>query len=256
MAKPALVKLGGSILTDKAGAPKFRRALARRAMAEIAKAQIPVVLLHGAGSFGHPAVARTGLGTGPLDTPRREAVSEVLASMADLESHVLAAAQQAGLRPVPVPIHLSARLDGGQLLGLPAAEVAELLDDGWTPVLHGSLVRDDRTGWGVLSADRILAELAAELSPRVAVFATDVDGAFDRDPADSAAKLLERVRERDALEAGAGKGPDVTGGMQGKLAWAFATARHCPTLVINGTQRGRLLDALRGKRVVGTRVEA
>ncbi|MCA1819031.1 MAG: isopentenyl phosphate kinase [Thermoplasmatota archaeon] len=255
MAKPALVKLGGSVLTDKGGAASFRRGNARRALAEVAKAEIPVVLLHGAGSFAHPIVARSRLGAGPLDSTRREAVGEVLASLAELEAHMLAAAHAAGLRPVPVPLHVSVRQEGGQLSGLPSADTAELLDDGFTPVLHGTLVRDDRTGWTVLGADRILAEMAAELAPRVALFATDVDGVFDRDPSDEDAELLPRVRPETRFTHGEGRGEDVTGRMAGKLVWAFAAARHTPTMIVNGVARGRILDALRGKTVLGTRVE-
>lgn len=257
MTKPALVKLGGSLVTDKASAdPSFKRGVARRALAEVAKAEIPVVLLHGAGSFAHPIVARTGLGSGPLDTARRLAVSEVLASLATLSAHMVETAHAAGLRPVAVPLHLAVRQEAGQLEGLPVGEVGDLLDDGFTPVLHGTVVRDPATGWGILSADRILAELAAELTPRVALFATDVDGAFDRDPAQPGARLLERVRPDTLLGHGSGRGADVTGRMAGKLEWAFAAAHHCPTLVVNGTARGRILDALRGKAVPGSRIEA
>jgi len=257
MTKPALVKLGGSLVTDKgASDPTFRRGNARRALAEVAKAEIPIVLLHGAGSFAHPIVARTGLGSGPLDSKRREAVGEVLASLATLSAHMLEAAHGAGLRPVPVPLHLAVRQDSGQLEGFPFAEVSDLLDDGLTPVLHGTLVRDPATGWAILSADRILAELASELTPRVALFATDVDGAYDRDPAQPGARLLERVRPDTLLGHGSGRGADVTGRMAGKLEWAFAAAHHCPTLVVNGLERGRILDALRGKSVVSSRIEA
>lgn len=256
MAKPALVKLGGSLLTDKAGAAAFRRGNARRALGEVAKAEIPVVLLHGAGSFGHPAVARTGLGRSPLDSARRDAVGEVLAALAELEAHVLEASHAAGLRPVPVPLHMAVRQEEGQLSGLPAADVSELLDDGFTPVLHGTIVRDDALGWTVLGADRILAELAGELAPRVAIFATDVDGVYDTDPAIDGAELVARIRPDTKVVHGLGRGDDVTGRMAGKLDCAFAAARYAPTLIVNGLVRGRLLDALRGKAVVGTRVEA
>ena len=257
MPKPALVKLGGSLVTDKAKPePAFRRTAARRALAEVAKADIPVVLLHGAGSFAHPVVARTHLGSRPLDSARREAVGEVLANLAQLEGLMLEAAHAAGMRPVPVPLHLAVRSEDGQLSGFPFQDVADLLDDGCTPMLHGTIVREPATGWAILGADRVLAELATELMPRVALFATDVDGVFDQDPRAPGARLLERVRPDTAFSQSEAGGDDVTGRMRGKLAWAFEAARHCPTLIVNGNERGRILDALRGKKVVGTRVDA
>jgi isopentenyl phosphate kinase len=42
--------------------------------------------------------------------------------------------------------------------------------------------------------------------------------------------------------------------MAGKLEHAFTVADSCPTMIVNGLERGRVLDALRGKTVVGTRV--
>lgn len=251
MPRPALVKLGGSLLTDKAGECSLRRAVARRLVGEVAKAQVPCVLLHGAGSFGHPQAKRHRIGEA---RPRPEGVADVLAAVAMLHAEVLGLANDAGLRPLSIPLD-GARGDGDDLVDLPGAAVAKALDDGFTPVLHGTLVRDSRTGWRVVSADVLMGYLAAETQPRLAVFATDVEGVLDR-PGAADAKVLPKVTPRTALATGDGTGADVTGRMAGKLQHAFAAAQHCPTLIINGTVRNRLLDALRGKPVPGTRVEA
>lgn len=257
MARPVLLKLGGSILTDKAKESTFRRGVASRVMQEVAKAKVPTVVLHGAGSFGHPVVARTGIGTGALDAGKAQGASETFASLADLESRVLGAAAAAGLRPVSVPLHLTVRYDATDGLSeLPVADIQDLLADGWTPVLHGTLVRQPRLGWKVLGADRLMAELAGPLSPRLALFASDVDGVFAADPReDENAPLVPQVSpQSEGIASAKGTGWDVTGRMAGKLEHAFSVAQHCPTLILNGMVRGRVLDALRGKAVVGTRV--
>lgn len=257
MARPVLLKLGGAILTDKEKEGSFRRGVASRLAQEVAKAKVPTVILHGAGSFGHPAVARSGIGAGAIDSGKAQAVGDTFAGLAELEWRVLAAASLAGLRPVAVPLHLAVRYDaGGGLSELPAQEIIDLLADGWTPVLHGTLVRHPRVGWQVLGADRLMAEFAALLSPRLALFASDVDGVFSADPkTDPAATLLRQLSRHTAptVRSG-GAGWDVTGRMAGKLEHAFTVADVCPTLIVNGLVRGRVLDALRGKDVVGTRV--
>lgn len=253
MPRPALVKLGGSLLTDKATESSFRRAQARRLVGELAKAEVPCVLLHGAGSFGHPQAKRHRIGQA---RPRPEGIADVLSAVAMLHAEVLGLANAAGLRPMSVPLD-GAHGDGDDVAGLPIAEVKRALDEGYTPVLHGTLVRDRATGWRVLSADELMARLAGELDPRLALFATDVDGVHDKDPKADGAKLLAKVRPGTiAGTSDDGDGDDVTGRMQGKLSHAFATARHCPTLIINGGVRNRLLDALRGKAVPSTRVES
>lgn len=252
MARPAVVKLGGSLLTDKASENSFKRAVARRLVGEVAKSEAPCVLLHGAGSFGHPQAKKHRIGQA---RPRPEGVADVLAAVGLLHAEVVALANDAGLRPLSMPL-CNARGEGDDVVDLPTAEVAKAVEEGFTPVLHGTLLRDARTGWRVLSADELLARLASELQPRLCLFATDVDGVMDRDPGDPAAKLMPRVTPAISIAVPVGKGDDVTGRMQGKIQHALAAARHGPTLIINGGVRNRLQDALKGKPVPCTRVEA
>lgn len=253
MARPALVKLGGSLVTDKASEATFRRPAARRLLAEVAKANVPTVLFHGAGSFGHPQAARHRIGQGKA---KPDAVSEVLASVGSLAAQMVALAQDAGLRPLPFPLHGSVRVEGDALADLPIEAVGKAVEEGYTPMLHGTLVRDPATMWRVVSADQLMQEFAAELTPRLAVFATDVDGIFDGPPGVPGSQLIPKVTGDLVLVEGTVPGADVTGRMGGKLERARAVAAYCPTLVLNGEVRGRLLDALKGKTVPCSRVEA
>lgn len=253
MAKPVLVKLGGSVLTDRSRGPVLRRPVARRLIAEVARAGLPTVLLHGAGGYGHPVAARFGVGTKPLvGTAGATAASEILAAVGMLQAEVVALAAEAGLRPLAVPLHLTVQGEGGGLAGMPVDEIRALLDAGHAPVMGGTLVRDDRLGWRVLSADEILAVLAAELGPRLALFATDVDGVMEGAPDGPHARVVAKVTPRSLPATPAGPSADVTGGMGGKLVHAFQAAQSCPTLIVNGLVRGRVLQALKGKDVVGT----
>lgn len=250
MSRPALVKLGGSLVTDKSKEATPRRAATRRLLAEVAKSNVPCILLHGAGSFGHPQAKRHRIGQARA---RAEGVADVLASVGVLHADLVSLANTAGLQPLSIPLW-DTQSDGDELTGLPVTQVQRALDEGYTPVLHGTLVRDDRLAWRVLSADELLARLAAEVQTRLNLWATDVDGVYDQDPDAPDATLLAKVR-RGALVGKNGQGDDVTGRMHGKLRHAFAAAEHAPTLIVNGLVRNRVLDALRGKTVPGTRVE-
>lgn len=250
MSRPVFLKLGGSVLTDKAKEGSFRKAVGKRLLGEVAKAEVPTVLFHGAGSFGHPPAKRWGLGEKPVTPERRDAISETLAAVTRLHAEVLGLAQEAGLRPVSVPLHMLATSEAGALEDLPVGRIQALLDDGFTPVLHGTVVRDDALAWRVVSADELMAELAPDLQPRLAVFVTDVDG-VQHD-----GKILDVVEDVGAVMDRGGDGADVTGRMQTKVRYGLALADTCPVLVLNGTVRGRLLDALKGKPVVSTRLVA
>jgi len=255
--KPVLVKLGGSLLTDKSKDMTMRPDVAQRVVSEVAQARRPTVLLHGAGSFGHPFVKRFGIGTAPFDSAKLVGVSQTFTGVSYLAAEVLGLASESGLRTVPVPLHLE-DIKTGSLPKAVADEVEGLLYDGFTPVLHGTLVRDPDAGWRVLSADEILASLAARLKPALCLFATDVDGLYERDPKQFPnARLMPVVRGKGpAFAAASGAaGADVTGRMEGKLAHARAAAKHAPTSIVNGMAPGRLMAAMQGRPVVGTRIE-
>jgi isopentenyl phosphate kinase len=260
VAKPVLVKLGGSLLTDKSKEMTLRPDVAQRVVAEVAQAHRPTVLLHGAGSFGHPFVKRFGIGTPPYDQAKVVGVGQTFAGLHYLAAEVLGLATESGLRVVPVPLHLEDPKRGSLPKGV-ADVVTDLLGAGFTPVLHGTLVRDADVGWRVLSADEILAGLAARLKPAACLFATDVDGLFERDPKQYPnARLLPVVRGKGPVFAApatpTASGTDVTGRMEGKLVHARAAAHHAPTSIVNGLAPGRLMAAMQGRPVVGTRIEA
>jgi isopentenyl phosphate kinase len=253
VSRPALVKLGGSLLTGKREGAGFQRPAARRLLGEVRKSEVPTVLLHGAGSQGHPEALRHRIGLVKL-TGRQaaEAVAETRAAVGLLHAHLVATAVAVGLRPYSISLE-SVRSEGGSLVELPTAAVRRALEEGFLPVLHGTVVRDDELGWRIASADELLAELAGELQPRLAVFATDIDGVMDPAPDAPGAKLLPRLNQRDVVPSM--EGDDATGAMAGKLQRAFQAASRAPTLILNGGVRNRLLDALKGKQVTGTRVE-
>lgn len=251
--RPALVKLGGSLLTGKKEGSGFQRPAARRLLGEIRKAEVPTVLLHGAGSQGHPEAQSHRLGEVRLGGKQAAlAVSQTLAAVQLLHAQVVETATVVGLNALSITLQ-GVRSEAGTLTNLPGAQVAQALDEGFLPVLHGTVVRDDRLGWRVASADEVLAELAHELDSRLCLFATDVDGVYQGDPEEPGARPMPKVTPHDIIPVD--PHADATGGMAGKLNRAFQAAHSAPTLILNGQERNRLLDALKGKSIVCTRVE-
>lgn len=258
MSKPVLLKLGGSVITDKSKEERLQRTVTRRLLNEIGKAGVPAVLFHGAGSFGHPQAKKYRLGEDAVTPERRDGVAHTLAAVGLLHAEVVRLAHGAGLKPVSVPLHLLVESDAGTLIDLPIGRIQRLLEEGYTPVLSGTLVRDDQLGWRVVSADEIMQELAPDLEPRLAVFATDVDGVYPSRPdPESDQEPIATLTDLDQIHDGAhANGADVTGAMEGKVRAALCIADSCPVLFVNGKVRGRVLDVLKGKRVPCTRVQA
>jgi isopentenyl phosphate kinase len=253
-----IVKLGGSVITDKArDEPTLREADLKRLAREVASAGGETIVLHGAGSFGHPGAREYRLREGLSGPDSVRGASEVRASVARLNALVVEALREAGVHPWALPPSASAAMREGAFKRIDWEAFDAALGRGFTPVAHGDVVLDDTLGVSILSADDIAQALARHLHPALMVFAVNVDGLFDRDPSAPGAALIQTLKASDkvSFEQGTSKGADVTGAMAAKLkaaqAIAFGGAR---VRIVNGLVPGRVADALAGKDVVGTLV--
>ena len=69
---PVIVKLGGSVITRKNEVERARPKILTRLAEELAAdPTVPLVVLHGAGSFGHPGAKRWGLARPPEPSASR-----------------------------------------------------------------------------------------------------------------------------------------------------------------------------------------
>ncbi len=253
-----VVKLGGSVITDKSRAKSLRRATLARVTSEIASSERAVCLVHGAGSFGHPLAKAHALADGRRgDRAQDAAAAEVHRDVRELHAEVLRDMQGWGARAIGVSSWDVAVLARGALDRFDVGPYARALDCGLVPVGFGDLVPDRERGYGILSGDVVVERLALDLKPARVVIATDVDGLYDAPPHEPGARLLARVTAEEAVRvlAGASQGIDVTGGMAGKVARLAAIARAgVPVRVVNGSVPGRIADAMAGQGGVGTDV--
>ncbi len=253
-----IVKLGCSVITDKAAeAPTVRGADLARLAGEVVGAGGETIVLHGAGSYGHPGARKYKLREGLMSPDAVKGAAEVRASVARLSALVVEALRDKGAAPWPLPPSSVATMREGELKKLDWEIFDAALGRKLTPVSHGDVVLDDTLGVSILSADQIAQALSRHLHPALVVFAVNVDGLYDRDPDAEGALLIQTLKASDkvAFQEGASKGADVTGAMAAKLkaaqAIAFGGAR---VRIVNGLKPGRVADALSGKDAVGTLV--
>ncbi|MCI4346618.1 MAG: isopentenyl phosphate kinase family protein [Thermoplasmata archaeon] len=254
-----VVKLGGSILTRKREEGKLRPKILSRLATELGTARSPLLLLHGAGSFGHVAAKRTGLAEAPTagQTPaqRRRAAVAIAAQVRTLHQAVLRAAVAAGVPAFSLPVGGVAKNRSGELAELDPAPFREALDAGLVPVSFGDVVRDERWGFSILSADSIALRLAPALGARRVVFVSDVPGVLEAPaPTQGPPRVIPRVTAAtlDHLLPRPGA-PDVTGGIRGKLKVLLALAEAgVDAGIISGLRHGALSRALAGEVVYGS----
>jgi isopentenyl phosphate kinase len=252
-----IVKLGGSVITRKDRYRSFRRATTRRLVREIAESGEQVVLVHGAGSFGHLVAAEHKLHLGHKNEKQVPALARVMLDVRDLNLRVLKELEDALLPAISIPPASCARMSGGKLVALDTKLFREYVEMGAMPVTFGDVVLDEQIGFSICSGDQLIDRLAKEFKPSRVIFCADVDGVYNADPKKHPdARLLQTVGE-DSLRLLKNETSytDVTGGMVGKLRNMMRMADlGAEIMVINGFAEGRLLATLKGERVIASRV--
>lgn len=253
-----VVKLGGSVITRKREVERLRpKLLERLAREAVSAADRRLVLLHGAGSFGHPGAQRFGLARAPEEgrsaAHRARGAAIVASEVRRLHYEVLHALLRAGAAPASVPMATHARNRSGALVALDTAPFEEALARGMLPVSFGDVVPDDDWGTSILSADTIATELAPRMHPERVIFVSDVPGILDRPTGGRRTTVLEVT---EAVVAGlrpAPGAPDVTGGIRAKAEAMLAIARAgADAGLISGLTDGALSRAIRGETVYGS----
>ncbi|HTT14829.1 MAG TPA: isopentenyl phosphate kinase [Thermoplasmata archaeon] len=253
-----VVKLGGSVITRKREVERTRPKVIERLAREVASvSDRPVILLHGAGSFGHPGARRFGLARPPPEGAKPSARARggaiVAAEVRRLHLTVLRELVRAGAAPASVPMATHARNREGALASLDAAPFSEALDRGLLPVSFGDVVPDDAWTASILSADTIALALVRKLPVGRVVFVSDVPGVL-RGPAGGRRAVEPEVSEAvvEALRPDAGVA-DVTGGIRGKaIAMRAIAAAGADAVLISGLTDGALPRAIRGESVYGS----
>jgi isopentenyl phosphate kinase len=253
-----LVKLGGSVITDKARLRTFKKTSCDRLSRELGSVRGRLAVVHGAGSFGHIEAKKHALHMGYRNESQIRAVASVQRDVRELNLKVLESLIDAGIRAVSVPPASAGKFAGGKLRSFSKEPFEVQLDLGLTPVTFGDVVPDRAMGFSICSGDLMMEALARAFRPKLVIFCADVDGVFDRDPKRSAgarlveeldATALRRLRRTEARHA------DVTGSIYGKLERMLAMAQHCEKcMIVNGNVPGRLRNAISGRQVVSTLV--
>ena len=270
-----VVKLGGSCATHKSEFEIANFTVITETAAQLARRPSTAgdaVLLHGAGSFGHFQAHKHGTSRG-LAGGGWLGFCDTRGSVTLLNNHVVRALVAAGVPAVGLPPFPATRLRRRKLQDFPPllTPVAEALNRGLVPVLHGDAVYDDDQGCAIVSGDALMVRLCDALQPDLCVFLTDVAGVYDRPPSEAGAALLPELRVgrggalRVAARGGAGAGAeaaeiatstaahDVTGGLAAKLTAAAAIAARGIPVVIAQTGTEHAAAALAGERPeVGT----
>jgi isopentenyl phosphate kinase len=242
-----LVKIGGSVLTDKQRPLIFQRSYAHCVAADIRLSRTVPILLHGTGSWGK-AIGRHYRNDGGVF---RDVTGFQMTCwrIRRLQEAVTAALRDEGVVCCPLQANAIFHRARGVLDLYDTGPLRRLLDAGVSPLLCGDILVEGPGIFRVISSDEIAVAIARRMRVSDCVFATDVNGVWD-----SAGQLIREVTE-PVLAVGDSDRRDATGGMSAKIAAALEiAATGARTTIVNGRIRGRVRDALARRTVTGTRV--
>jgi len=253
-----LIKLGGSIITNKTQYRIFNREMVRRLCAEIRDSGVNAIIVHGGGSFGHVISKEYSLHKGYTDPKQVPAVARVQYDMRELNLMMMDELLNAGIPAVSVPPGSCFMMDDGKLLLDDPEVLLSASDMGLMPVMFGDVVFDRSKGFGICSGDQLIEVLCGIYDPERIVFVSDVDGLFDKDPkTNKDAKLLPEVTS-EILNGVSSESSvdDVTGGVRAKMeAMLRMTSSERDCILVNGSVEGRLCSLLKGDSVISTTVK-
>jgi isopentenyl phosphate kinase len=258
-----ILKLGGSVITRKESAfPIINSKNLDRICREVSEAKPgKLVIVHGAGSFGHPYAKKYEIGHEIKNQEdfRKKKLGYSLThnSVKELNIRVCHHLLTYGVPAIALPPSSFILTRNKRIESADLSMLENYLEMGWVPVLHGDVVldMDENIKMAVLSGDQLVKYLAEKLRPGRIILGSDVDGIYNRDPkTDLQAELLPVVKSLEDLESLQGaRTVDVTGGMTGKLKELLELAeRGIESKIINADQPGLLKKSLKGEKVKGT----
>lgn len=260
-----ILKIGGSVITRKEeDEPTIDHENLKRIAGEIAEStNQKLIVVHGAGSYGHPLAKKYEIGDeirNKEDLERKMmGFSLTQQSVKELNGLVTEHLRREGTLSVSVQPSSFILTENKRIKRAEVTLIKRYLELGFVPVIYGDVVldEDERIQMAVLSGDQIIKYLAENLDAKRVILATDVDGIYNKNPKKySDAHLIETVSSLKQMETGEETSTDVTGGMGGKISELLELLElGIESEIINANTEDNIRKALNGENVTGTRIK-
>jgi len=254
-----IMKLGGSVITDKTRPFTARHNTIKRLAAEIREArkerQFDVIIGHGGGSFPHTAATEYQTHKGAVNERSGRGVAMVQDAASRLNRIVVSALLGEGIDAISMQPSASCITEDGKIVAWPLDAMKMALEMGLVPVAYGDAALDRKNGCTIVSTEKLINHMADTFKPEKIIIAGEVDGVFTGDPfKDPTAKLIPLITQANLPEIrqylGASRGTDVTGGMIDKIKELIELAgKGYTSEIVNATKSGFLKRALLGEHV-------
>ena len=240
-----LIKLGGSIITNKEKPLSPRRKTIDILTKSLKKISEPIIIVHGGGSYGHYWSVKYDMHTKEKKYDLR-GVAIIKNSMIELNKIILDSLLKNKLSPYCLPP--TDFMSGNKPVSKKVKEIEKIAKSGMIPVTYGDALWFGQNKTFILSGDKIMTHIAKILKPRLTIFALNEDGVYS----DLRSKKLiyELKGERPSISENK---MDVTGGMTRKIEEASKIAKMgMNVFFVNGNKPERIVKAVKNSKFEGT----
>jgi len=240
-----LIKLGGSIITNKERPLSARRKTIENILKQIKKINEPKIIVHGGGSYGHYWSVKYDMHTKPAKYDAR-GVTIVKNSMIELNKIILDTAVKNRINAYCLPP--TDFMNGNKSIKNKILTMNDISKSGLIPITFGDALWFGQKKSYILSGDVIMTTIAKVLKPRLSVFVLNVDGVYSN--LKTKKLIYDFKKEKPTISINK---MDVTGGMTRKIAEAVKISRSgLNVFFTNGNKPQRITDAVTGKKFEGT----
>lgn len=257
-----LIKIGGSLITDKTKAFSLKEKELEIICGEIKKASSlgkQLIIGHGAGSWAHFPATHYQTHKGIINDESYKGICEVADVACQLNRIVIKNLLVSGVNALTMsPIGLMTS-DDRQLKSLCLKSVEEALRLNLLPVFYGDVILDTKIGCTIYSTETILGHVGLALKEKgypveQIIHCGQTNGVYNIN-----GQTIPEISNSNFEEFKKGitgsSGVDVTGGMIHKVEETLELAkRGIPGLIIDGIYKGSLSKAISGEKVEGTKV--
>ena len=247
----AIVKLGGSILTDKQVPFSLRVHVLNRIALELSQYNGPLLIVHGGGSFGHSMATAFDYSNNRLFS-NPYGVANIHYAMRILNNALVKVFLNSGLNAISIEPISYLYTSNGLIKKVFLQPFKQAIEHNLVPVTFGDIVFDDKLESFIVSGDDLIGLLASALKATKIVLCTDVDGVFAE--INGQKKLINEINKSNIhqiltsiqkLPEFSKQKIDVTGGMYHKIKELWKLAEQgISSFIINGLVPNRLKKIL------------
>lgn len=260
-----LIKLGGSVITDKDKPFTARYEVIDRLVSEIKEAKKiykgKLLLGHGGGSFPHVTAAKYKTQLGIINKDSLKGFSLTADAAIKINRIVIESFIKKGLLVASFSPLSFIFTKNTKLKTILTLQLKKALDIGIIPVIYGDLIMDETKGFCIYSGEKTLDLLATSFSKfykiKKIIMVSDTDGGYDNNKKTIPIINFSNFSKFKSVLLGS-KRIDVTGGMIHKVEESLSLAKltKIPTVIINGNRKNELKKEILGEKTVKTTIKA